>query len=152
MCLIVKKGAKKIVLKKDKIVWKVVLKPITDNTVEAACYNYEYASGKLCKARICKVRDPCEMRPCDHAEQKYIANNVVPKEYFHISRAVREGYAEAYGKGFHFFTTKKRASQSYDETGRSIEALARFVIPAGSTIILSGNGVGITNRIIYSPE
>lgn len=152
MCLIVKKGAKKIVLKKDKIVWKVVLKPINDDTVEAVRYYYEYASGKLCKARICKVRDPWEMRPCDSIEQKYIANNVVPKECFDISSAVCEGYAEAYGKGFHFFTTKKRARQSYDETGRSTEALARFVIPAGSTIILSGNGVGITNRIIYSPK
>lgn len=152
MCLIVKKGAKKIVLKKDKIVWKVVLKPITDNTVETAYYNYEYVSGKLCKARICKVRDTLEMCPCDHAEKEYIWNRVVPKECFNISSAVREGYAEAYGKGFHFFTTKKRARQSYDETGRSTEALARFVIPAGSTIILSGNGVGITNRIIYSPE
>lgn len=152
MCLIVKKGAKKIVLKKDKIVWKVVLKPITDNTVEAAYYNYEYVSGKLCKARICKVSDHWEMSPCDRAEKEYIWNRVVPKECFHISSAVREGYVDVYGKGFHFFTTRKRASQSYDEVGRSIEALARFVIPAGSTIILSGNSVGITNRIIYSPE
>lgn len=101
---------------------------------------------------ICKVRETCEIRPCDGAEQRYLANNIIPKSCLYISDAVREGYAEAYGEGFHFFATKTRALQSYNETGRSTEAIARFVIPAGSTIILSGNGVGISNRIIYSPE
>jgi hypothetical protein len=153
MCLIVRKGTKKIVLKKDTIVWKVVLKPnANDNTVGAAYYNYKYVRGKLCKMRICKVRKRLEIRPCDSAEQRYLMNNIIPKRCLYISDAVREGYAEAYGSGFHFFTTKTRARQSYNECGRSDEALARFVIPAGSTIILSGNNVGISNRIIYSPE
>ena len=152
MCLIVKKGTKKIVLKKDKIVWKVVLKPTSNDTANAVYYNYEYVRGKLHKQRVCKTRDPWEVRPCDNTEQKYIANNVVPKECMRIRDAIRDGYAEAYGKGFHFFETKTRARRLYNENGRSNEAIARFVIPAGSTIILSGNGVGITNQIIYSPE
>lgn len=152
MCLIVKKGTKKIVLKKDTIVWKVVLKPTDNDTVGAAYYNYEYVRGKLCKARICKVRDWAEIRPCDGVEQRYLTNNIIPKRCLSISDAVREGYAEAYGKGFHFFATLTRARQSYDEWHRSNEALARFVIPAGSTIILSDNGTGISNRIIYSSK
>lgn len=153
MCLIVKKGTKKIVLKKDTIVWKVVLKPnANDNTVGAAYYNYEYVRGKLCKARICKVRDWAEIRQCDYTEQRYLIAHVVQKMCSGVRSAIREGYAEAYGKGFHFFATKTRARQSYNENGSSNEALARFVIPAGSTIILSGNNVGISNRIIYSPE
>jgi hypothetical protein len=153
MCLIVKKGTKKIVLKKDTIVWKVVLKPnANDNTVGAAYYNYKYVRGKLCKTRICKVRKTLEIRPCDYTELKYLIDHVAQKRCSRARDVVREGYAEAYGSGFHFFTTKTRALQSYNECRRSSEAIARFVIPAGSTIILSGNDAGITNRIIYSPE
>lgn len=152
MCLIVRKGTKKIVLKKDTIVWKVVLKPTDNDTVRAAYYEYEYVRGKLCKTRICKVRDWAEIWPCDYTEQRYLIDHVVQKRCSRARDAVREGYAEAYGKGFHFFATKTRARQLYNENGSSNEALARFVIPAGSTIILSGNNVGISNRIIYSPE
>lgn len=150
MCLIVKKGTRKIVIRKDRIVWKHVRTyPYNGKAVTALYNDFQYVRGVAYEQALCKMHDLYGIAACDSAELAYF------KREFYSSRMidlVECGIIDCYGAGFHFFETRKRAEESYEEVHDPGDKVERFVIPKGATIILSGNGVGITNRIIYSPE
>lgn len=150
MCLIVKKGTKKIVLKKDMFVWKQVRTyPYCGKAVTALYNDFQYVRGVAYEQELCKMNNMYDVAVCDSAERSYFESEFPGNRMIDLAE---NGIIDCYDVGFHFFETRQRAEESYEEGHDSGDSVERFVIPKGATIILSGNGVGITNRIIYSPE
>jgi hypothetical protein len=158
MCLIVLAGTASKVLKKDKVVWKYV--DLDKHTGKAYPLTYGkngfgYWPGVTMYQPIRKYDSDLDDTPAyaDLNEREFFDDVLTTLESRHLMAAslswiVRRGYFEAWTEGFHFYETKDRARQT-SNAGRY--ELCRFVVPKGTRIILSGNGVGIAEAITYSP-
>lgn len=140
MCLIVKKGTRSKILKENMIVYKQIERIPNSDAVSSTYYSgFVYEPNVLNKETIRTSSDSCAH---DFGAMMFILKKTNDAS---LRVAMYNKTITAYGSGFHFATTRERLDclEYY---------IATFVIPAGSKIILDGNGLGITNQIMYVPS
>lgn len=154
MCLITMPGTGAIVLKKDKVVWKFVdVEPYTGKAYPLLYGDsgFGYWPGVTMYQPIRKYEPAIDDMPAyaDNYEMKYFAKKLSAEACaINMCIIVSRGIIDAWTEGFHFYETRKRASETHSFGRRE---LCRFVVPKGASIVLSGNGVGIASAITYSP-
>jgi hypothetical protein len=126
MCLITEQE-KPIILKKDKIVYKVL-------TYEgmSPCHPFTWEAGRLYTESLsARVVNTLEIYDGSYT----FSDTLTIREYD------RKGKFFCFSRGFHFSKTKKRLNLWREEK-------FRFKIPAGAEVYYDKTGLGITNKIM----
>lgn len=164
MCLLVKAGTKPRVLKKDLVVFKLVI--VYNGVIENSFY---HANGK------CTMYEPGETRTTTIGKSDNFSycgepallqfvdlDGAPPVQYVagaslstadtmalmsFVEQQVIRGKIDMYGPGYHAFTTRKAAEELCGYPNK----VYRFIIPAGSTAIFDNAGQVVASSIVYSP-
>lgn len=148
MCLITTSKAKRRTLKKDLVVWKTT-KAVGD--VQMSLFqHFIYEKGKVYRDEIKECYDDVLFGD-DKSLETYckilnFTGSELPLIEF-LQNKVADNTLKCYMQGFHFYLTRKRATGRLGRT-----EIQRFVVPAGSEVIISPCGCGIANAIMWEPK
>ena len=148
MCLIVKKGTEITVTEEDMTVYKIVSPSLSDGQVRAQFNMYWYIDGVVARTELAQC-PPEDGTFLDFTDIDMVKKMLGMDDGASGWDALNSGRVDAWKFGFHFFSTLESAELHDDSDGTHI---ARFVIPAGSAVIISETGLGITDTIMYTSE
>ena len=126
-----------IILKEDKVVWKVMKEEIAGKIL-AWFNNFYYTLNKLCKQPI-NIGDTVEA--FDDPQFEMYIDEIDLKTYILKENVI------SIDKGFHAFTDKVLA-RKYAPIGSTNRFLYKCIIPAGSEYYEDETGLCVSNQII----
>ena len=126
-----------IILKEDKVVWKVMKEEIAGKIL-AWFNNFYYTLNKLCKQPI-NIGDTVEA--FDDPQFEMYIDEIDLKTYILKENVI------SIDKGFHAFTDKVLA-RKYAPIGSTNKFLYKCIIPAGSEYYEDETGLCVSNQII----
>lgn len=154
MCLITKQN-EPVITDADVVVYKLVTikDPSINNKREVSpgfYYNSKlvYTENEVYETDLKNEYDSQEITPFDDDVINYLEQNIYPKyPDLRISDLAEKGIITAIGQGFHFALQKTRLRNNPLDL-----ALESFTVPAGSEVYFDETGLGVSNKIIYTPE
>jgi len=126
-----------IILKEDKVVWKVMKEEIAGKIL-AWFNNFYYTLNKLCKQPI-NIGDT--VQAFDDPQFEMYIDEIDLKTYILKENVI------SIDKGFHAFTDKVLA-RKYAPIGSTNRFLYKCIIPAGSEYYEDETGLCVSNQII----
>lgn len=126
-----------IILKEDKVVWKVMKEEIAGKIL-TWFNNFYYTLNKLCKQPI-NIGDT--VQAFDDPQYEMYIDEIDHKTYILKENVI------SIDKGFHAFTDK-RLARKYAPIGSTYKFLYKCIIPAGSEYYEDETGLCVSNQII----